>query len=131
MEMNRKQCTITWYVDDTKISHVDPDVATDVINQIEERFGKLIVKRGPEHMFLGMHIVYRGNGTAEVTMRDYLEEAITESGLDVTRTAATPARRALFEIDEKARILKKKEANWQSVSCARVLPRAQQRTKPN
>jgi hypothetical protein len=42
-------------------------------------------------MYLGMHIVYKGYGTAEVMMRDYLEEAITESRLDVTRTAAMPA----------------------------------------
>ena len=26
--INGRQCTIAWYVDDNKISHVDPDVVT-------------------------------------------------------------------------------------------------------
>ena len=90
-ESNGKQCTIAWYVDNTKISHVDPDVVTQVIEQIEERFGKMTVTRGSEHTFLGMHIVYNDNGTADITMRDYLEEAIVESGMQVKRVAATPA----------------------------------------
>jgi hypothetical protein len=109
-EINGKQCTIVWYVDDTKISHVDPTVVSKVIEQIEERFGKMTVTRGREHVFLGMKIAFKDNGTAEILMRDYLEEAIAESGLDIVRTAATPARRNLFEIDANARCLEKKEA---------------------
>ena len=30
-EINDKQCTIVWYVDDNKVSHVDPEVVTEVI----------------------------------------------------------------------------------------------------
>ena len=108
--INEKQCTITWYVDDTKISHVDPEVVTDVIEQIEAKFGKMTVKRGSEHVFLGMHINYKDNGTAEITMRDYLEESIVESGLDITRTATTPAKRDLFDINESSPRLENKEA---------------------
>ena len=29
--INSKQCTVLWHVDDLKISHVDPNVVTDVI----------------------------------------------------------------------------------------------------
>ena len=32
--INGSQCTICWYVDDTKISHVDPKVVTDIIKTI-------------------------------------------------------------------------------------------------
>lgn len=109
--INGKQCTIAWYVDDMKISHgVDPAVVTEVIEQIEQRFGKMTVTRGKEHNFLGMKITYKDNGTAEITMRDYLEEAIAESGMNITRTAATPAKRDLFEIDDKAHPLTKRDA---------------------
>jgi hypothetical protein len=38
-----KQCTVLWYVDDNKISHVDPDVVTSIIEKIEEKFGKMRV----------------------------------------------------------------------------------------
>ena len=42
-QINNKQCTIVWYVDDIKISHEDPKVVTTVINGLEKRFGKMSV----------------------------------------------------------------------------------------
>ena len=57
-KINGKQCTIAWYVDDNMISHVDLDVVTSIIEKIEERFDKMTVTRGKEHIFLGMHIQY-------------------------------------------------------------------------
>jgi Reverse transcriptase (RNA-dependent DNA polymerase). len=36
-EINGKQCTITWYVDDTKISHVDPRVVDDIIKKLRRQ----------------------------------------------------------------------------------------------
>ena len=51
-----KQCTICWYVDDTKISHMDPKVVDQVISKIEEKFGKMIVTRGKAHNFVGMDL---------------------------------------------------------------------------
>ena len=44
--VNGKQCTVTWHVDDLKISHVDPKVIDKVIKQLESRYGKLSVTRG-------------------------------------------------------------------------------------
>jgi hypothetical protein len=34
--IDKKQCTIAWYVDDMKISHVNQDVVTQVIQDIEK-----------------------------------------------------------------------------------------------
>jgi hypothetical protein len=51
-----KQCTIAWYVDDMKISHVDPNVVTKEIQEIENKFGKMTVAQGTSHTFLGMNI---------------------------------------------------------------------------
>ena len=104
------QCTIAWYVDDTKISHVDPTVVTSIINNIEERFDKMTVTRGMEHTFLGMNIKYTGQGTAIITMKQYLKEAIAESGMEITRDAATPARKCLLEVDNASPKLTTKEA---------------------
>ena len=107
-DIDGKQCTVVWYVDDMKISHADPAVVTDVIEQLEQFFGKMTITRGKEHVFLGMKIKYTDQGTAEIIMQDYLEEAIVESGIDITRTATTPAKRdLLFEIDEKSPPLEK------------------------
>lgn len=116
-DINGKQCTIAWYADDMKILHVDPNVVTDTINKIEQKFDKMTVTRGSEHVFLGMQIRYTGEGTAIITMRQYLEEALAECGMDITRIAATPAKRTLFDEDKKSSRLEKADAEiFHSVS---------------
>ena len=38
-----KQCTISWYVDNNKVSHIDEDVNTKVTEIMAEHFGNLTV----------------------------------------------------------------------------------------
>ena len=45
-QIKRKQCTVAWYVDNNKISHVDDTVVTNIIEKIEAKFGKMTVTRG-------------------------------------------------------------------------------------
>ena len=95
-----KQCTLVWYVDDNKVSHVDPTVVTTIIEAIEKRFGKMTVSRGKEHEFLGMVITYNDDGTASLDMSRYSKEAIDDFGEEIKRTSTTPAGKNLFDIDE-------------------------------
>ena len=104
------QCTIAWYVDDTKISHVNPDVVTHIIDTLEKHFGKMTVTRGREHVFLGMNIVYTDEQTAKITMKQYLEEALQEIQTEIKYEAATPARKNLFDVDQTAVPLPKADA---------------------
>jgi hypothetical protein len=92
-------------VDDTKISHKSDNVVSHVIEKIEERFGKMTVTRGKGHVFLGMNIDFHTNGTADVKMKEYIKEAIVDFGEDITRSASTPAKKNLFEIDEESEAL--------------------------
>ena len=39
---------------------------------------------------------------AVITMKEYLRETIDDLGLNIGREAATPARRDIFEVSEKA-----------------------------
>jgi hypothetical protein len=111
-----KQCTIAWYVDDNKISHVDDKVVTRTIEMIEWRFGKMTVTRGKEHIFLGMNITFHDDGTVSVKMKEYIKEAIDDFGEDIVRSAATPAKKNLFDVDENAEPLsRKKSENFHSV----------------
>jgi hypothetical protein len=48
-----KQCTIAWYVDDNKFLHEDHNVVTHIIETIEGKFGKMTVTRGTEHVVFG------------------------------------------------------------------------------
>lgn len=46
--INGKQCTITWHVDDLKMSHSKEQVVRDVINELESIYGQMEVVYGPE-----------------------------------------------------------------------------------
>ena len=48
--------TVTWHVDDLKISHKDEKEVTKFIKGLGETYGnKLTVTRGKVHSYLGMH----------------------------------------------------------------------------
>ena len=46
-----KQCTIAWYVDDNKISHVNANVVTNILEKMREHFGDIKIYRGNSHFF--------------------------------------------------------------------------------
>ena len=104
------QCTIVWYVDDNKISHASSKVVDQIIEQLEKKFGKMMVKRGKEYVFVGMSITFIGDGRVWLTMKSYLEEAIQAFGEDVSAGAATPANRNLFTVSEDLHLLEAKQA---------------------
>ena len=105
------QCTIVWYVDDNKISHVDEAVVSHVITLIEEKVGKMTVTRGREHTFLGMKITFNKDKTVTIDMSDYIKEAIIDSQEDVSKTATSPATKTLFDIDDDSPVLDKVKAD--------------------
>ena len=74
-EINGKQCTILWHVDDLKISHESTDVVTDMIDLLEMEFGNeapLTKTRGKVHEYLGMTIDYSEKGKVKFSMIDYV-----------------------------------------------------------
>ena len=81
-----KQCTICWYVDDNKISHVHPKVVDRIISLIEDKFGKMSTTRGNGHNFLGMNISFNGK-RVRVSMKNYILKAIMEFDEDIVRNA--------------------------------------------
>ena len=104
-EINGKQCTLTFYVDDNKISHVDINVIEDIIKKIAEYFGDLKIFRGKTHTFLGMNISMLPNNVIEVEMKDQIRETIEALGEDLTYNAVTQASKNLFSIDEESDLL--------------------------
>ena len=88
--INEKQCTICWYVDDNKVSHVEKKVVDSIIKKIEAKFGKMSQTRGDKHEFLGMNITYHDKKVT-VSMKKHIEKAIESFEEEITREAATPA----------------------------------------
>ena len=54
--INGKQCTIQWYEENNKVTHISKDVITRVIDITKKHFGELVLSRGKKHTFLGMEI---------------------------------------------------------------------------
>jgi hypothetical protein len=93
-----KQCTIAWYIDNNKISHMDEQVSHHQSDR-EDR-GEISQDDSDSVQFLGMGIKFCDKGTASIKMKDYIKEAIQDFGEDITKTSTSPARKNLFEIDE-------------------------------
>ena len=90
-----KQCTIVFYVDDNKVSHADPTVVTQVLDQIANHFGELSITRGAKHDFLGMNIEIKDK-KVYVDMQHQVEEALEWGGVQDGTKPATPATKELY-----------------------------------
>jgi len=113
--INGKQCTIIWYVDDLKISHLDPAVVTSIIDSLNKEFGKeapLTVKRGKKHEYLGIDMDFTTPGKVVFTMIPFIEQIIEETPAVIMKGACvTPAANHLNRIDPKAKKLSKQDAD--------------------
>ena len=103
--INGKQCTIAWYVDDNKVSHEDPKVVTDIIEEIKKHFGDLKVNRGNIHDFLGMKIKINGNKTISLDMKDQINEALEMFGEKFEGPISSPATKLLQYVKEDSKQL--------------------------
>ena len=100
--IDRKQCTIAWYIDDNKVSHVDPNVVDGVLNMIRALFGEITVSRGRKHTFLGMNIFMAENRTIQINMKEQLLEAIELFREPINGVVTSPAQHHIFQVNEKA-----------------------------
>ena len=116
--INDKQCTIVWYVDDNKLSHMDQKVLDDILEKMKVHFGDLTITKGRKHAFLGMNIEIREDGTVSYEMTDQLQEAIDAFGEKIDGHVTSPANRYLFDTREDTSILlnEDKRATFHKVS---------------
>jgi hypothetical protein len=103
--INGKQCTIVWHVDDLKISHVDPDVVTSIIKQLESKYGEMSVTRGQKHTYVGIDFEFKDEGIVEINMYDYIGECIDDFPDNITKISSTPAAAHLFEVNDECQKL--------------------------
>ena len=112
--INRKQCTILWHVDNLKISHVDPQVVTEVLDMINKKYGKeapITTTQGKQHDYLGMQIDFSGDGEVRFAMTDYIFEILDKLPDNIGKgEAATPAAERLFEVSNRSAKLNTSDA---------------------
>ena len=98
--INGKQCTIVWYVDDVKVSHVQKEVVDGVIKDIEQFFGPMKVCRDRTQDYLGMNITITKDKFLEIEMKSQIREAIDSFPDTITGKVTSPTPRHLFDVDD-------------------------------
>ena len=120
--INSKQCTIVFYVDDNKISHVDASVNSDVLNILKGRFGDLTITRGKQHKFLGMGMTFNDNGTVKIEMKKLLSDTIKMvDEKSLSNKVSSPATKKLFHISEEPKQLDTKQSELFHKIIAKIL----------
>ena len=123
--INGEQCTIQFHVDDLLISHKDTSVLNEIIDQLNNEFGKikkLDPEYGPTLDYLGMQVDFSKPGTVKFTMFEYLEDILVEcENRGWTHEAVTPAKKELFEIKENAKKLNNADSDFFHRITARLL----------
>ena len=88
------------YIDDTKISHVDKNVVSKVIKNINNKFGEMTVTRSNGHTFVGTHFKLNDDGTVSIYIKEYIEGCIVRYDDEINnKMAKTPANGNLFNIN--------------------------------
>ena len=75
--INGKKFTITWNVDDLKLSHVGKKVVNKIIDWMKSLFGNgMQISKVKKHDYLGMNLYFLVKGKVTVTMVDYMKGII-------------------------------------------------------
>lgn len=113
--VNGKQLTVSWHVDDLKISHVETTVVDSFLEWIQEKYGQFAeVKctRGKVHNYLGMRLDYSVPGQVTIDMREYVSTMLEQfpEKLIPPGLATAPWNDKLFKVDEQSPALTKSMA---------------------
>ena len=98
-EIEGQQCTITWHVDDLKISHVGEHVVRSIIQKIQDTFSQhseLSMHIGKRHDYLGMILDFTIPGTLEIDMSDYIQVILQDTPANLRGASTVPAAKHLF-----------------------------------
>jgi hypothetical protein len=102
--INGKQMTITWHVNDLKVSHVDPFQITKFAVYLAAIYGNgLVVHRGKIHDYLGMDLNFATDGIAQVSMITYTSKILADFPEPITTSCTTPAADHLFTVREESK----------------------------
>jgi hypothetical protein len=112
--MNGKQHTLTWHVDNIKVSHVDSKVNERFLVWLEKTYGEdgigtVKVTRGPMHDYLGMMLDYSTTGVVTVDMVNYVTQMCLDFPYDIEEFNC-PWTDKLFKVDVKSKPLEEERS---------------------
>ena len=98
--VNSKQMTVTWYVADLKISHVDSSEVTRMIKWLESHYGKMRIFRGKLYDYLGLDLDQSLQVEVSMIMEKYKTGPIEEFSEDITLSVVTTEADNIFDVRE-------------------------------
>jgi hypothetical protein len=102
-DINGKQMTVCWHVDDLKVSHVDPAEVTKFGQWLSATYRIAVAEhRGKVHDYLGMMLDFTFEGHVIVNMTDYIGTILADFPEEITGTRTTPAADHLFDVRDEA-----------------------------
>ena len=113
--VNKRQMTVSWHVDDVKVSHVEHEVVTGFLEWTKITYGSIgevKITRGKIHDYLGMKLDYSVPGRVTIDMVDYIELMVSgfpKEWLEGPKVAS-PWNDNLFRVDQTSPKLTKEEA---------------------
>jgi hypothetical protein len=119
-----KQCTFMWHVNDLKISYVHEEVNTNIINKINDEFGKeapLTITRGKIHDYMGMTLDYSEKGKVKIKMLDYVDKMLADLPSEMDGEAPSPASNRLFTVNDDQTKVGEKKAQFFHMYVAKTL----------
>ena len=125
--MNGKQLTVTWHVDNLKVSHEDKKIVDAFENWLRANYEDhtpMKPSRGKVHDYLAMEMDYSQPGKLKINMTKYIEGVIENFKYNdeiQAKKAATPAADHLLKVNDNAKKLDYKIAEEFHTTVAKCL----------
>ena len=126
--------TVKFHVDDGFVSHVNPLVVTDFLQNLEKIFGKtdpLTIRRGRTQEYLGMSIIFTSPGCVKITMYDFIKKLLKKPPQEMRGKKATAAPEYLIKTRDDNPILLDDEHNGTFHTITATLLYLIQRVRPD
>ena len=106
-QVEGKQMTVSWHVDDVKVSHVNSKHVDDFITWIKQTYGAIgdvKTTRGKIHEYLGMKLDYTVKGQVSIDMVDYVNKMIHDFPTKylIGAKVTSPWNENLFKVNDSS-----------------------------
>lgn len=104
--------TVSWHVDDLKVSHLHKSVVDNFLQWVQDTYGKIgkvKINQGKKHKYLGMTLDYSVPGQVSINMIKYIKSFVygfPAKYLDEAKVVS-PWNNNLFKVNEQSKPLNK------------------------
>ena len=83
------------YADKNKLSQVDPNMVTNILNVLKGNIGDIVIGGGSKHSFLFVNITIRYDIKVEINMKYQFESSLKTFGEELSDRISIPSAKHL------------------------------------